>query len=85
MSDNALPFLLFNLMMRGMNATVVHGDSITRKVKQVYLIANENNDFMDFSTLNIFPHSKDVEKTFNVGEWLEEEKTRIELKEAWLL
>lgn len=85
LSDNALPFLLFNLMIRGMNATVVHGDSITRKVKQVYLIANENDDFMDFSTLNVFPHSKDVEETFNVGEWLEEEKTRIELKEAWLL
>ena len=85
LSDNALPFLLFNLMIRGMNATVVHGDSIARKVKQVYLIANENDDFMDFSTLNIFPHSKDVEETFNVGEWLEEEKTRIELKEAWLL
>ena len=85
LSDNALPFLLFNLMIRGMNATVVHGDSITRKAKQVYLIANENDDFMDFSTLNVFPHSKDVEETFNVGEWLEEEKTRIELKEAWLL
>lgn len=85
LSDNALPFLLFNLMIRGMNATVVHGDSIARKVKQVYLIANENDDFMDFSTLNIFPHSKDVEEAFNVGEWLEEEKTRIELKEAWLL
>lgn len=85
LSDNALPFLLFNLMIRGMNATVVHGDSIARKAKQVYLIANENDDFMDFSTLNIFPHSKDVEEAFNVGEWLEEEKTRIELKEAWLL
>lgn len=85
LSDNALPFLLFNLMIRGMNATVVHGDSITRKVKQVYLIANENDDFMDFSTLNVFPHSKDVEEFFGVAEWLEEEKTRIELKEAWLL
>ena len=35
LSDNALPFLLFNLMIRGMNATVVHGDSIARKVKQI--------------------------------------------------
>lgn len=35
-SDRAMPFLLFNLMIRNVNATVFHGDSLTRKAKHIY-------------------------------------------------
>lgn len=35
-SDRAFPFLLFNLSIRNMNATVVHGNTLTREVTAVY-------------------------------------------------
>ncbi|SFH68942.1 N-6 DNA methylase [Pisciglobus halotolerans] len=72
LSDRAIPFLLFNLMIRGMNATVVHGDSLLREAKQIYFIQNENDDFMAFSSLNVMPHSEVAAKEFGVKEWLED-------------
>lgn len=81
LSDRSIPFLLFNLMIRGMNATVFHGDSLTREVKQIYFVQNEENDFMKFSSLNIMPHSKDTEKMFGVRKWLEEPIDHIESTE----
>lgn len=81
LSDRSIPFLLFNLMIRGMNATVLHGDSLGREVKQIYFVQNEKNDFMGFSSLNIMLHSKDVERMFNVRKWLEEPIDHIESKE----
>ncbi|MEE6710556.1 N-6 DNA methylase, partial [Lacticaseibacillus paracasei] len=38
LGDSALPFLIFNCAIRGMNATIVHGDSLTRAARQVYFI-----------------------------------------------
>lgn len=78
LSDRALPFLLFNLMIRGMNASVIHGDSLTREAKQVYFIQNDKDDHMSFSSLNVMPHSKDVEKYFDIRKWLEEPVKHIE-------
>ena len=78
LSDRSIPFLLFNLMIRGMNATVVHGDSLQREVKQVYFIQNEQDDFLQFSSVNIMPHNEMVTKEFNVAKWLEEEVDHIE-------
>lgn len=37
-SDRAMPFLLFNLAIRNMDAVVFHGDSLTRKAKGYYRI-----------------------------------------------
>ncbi|WP_252796782.1 N-6 DNA methylase [Fructilactobacillus hinvesii] len=34
----ALPFLLFNMMIRNMNATVISGDVLTQKINHVYEI-----------------------------------------------
>ncbi|MBC2242240.1 SAM-dependent DNA methyltransferase [Listeria booriae] len=81
LSDRAIPFLLFNLLIRGMNATVVHGDVLSREVKQVYFIQNEHNDHLLFSSLNVFPHSKKVGNEFNVHTWLEAELNHIESSE----
>lgn len=78
LSDRALPFLLFNLLIRGMNAVVVHGDVLSREVKQIYFIQNETDDFMGFSSLNVMPHTKTVEQFFNVLEWKESAKDYIE-------
>lgn len=78
LSDRALPFLLFNLLIRGMNAVVIHGDVLSREVKQIYFIQNETDDFMKFSSLNVMPHTKTVEQFFNILEWKEPAKDYIE-------
>lgn len=78
LSDRSIPFLLFNLMIRGMNATVLHGDSLTREVKQIYFVQNDDDDFMKFSSLNIFPHDEQVSKIFDVNQWLEVPVQHIE-------
>lgn len=78
LSDATIPFLLFNLLLRGMNATVVHGDSLTREVKQIYFIQNVHNDALLFSSLNVMPHNSMITSEFNVKSWLEDEIDHIE-------
>ena len=78
LSDRALPFLLFNLAIRGINAFVLHGDVLSREFKQVYFIQNDNDDMMHFSSINIMPHSKMVEEEFDVRDWIEEEIKHVE-------
>lgn len=78
LADRAVPFLLFNLAIRGMNATVVHGDVLSREVKQVYYLQNTKDDFLAFSDINIMPHNKTVEQEFNIKKWVEEPITYIE-------
>lgn len=78
LSDRAIPFLLFNLAIRGMNATVLHGDLLSREVKQVYFLQNTKDDFLSFSDINIMPHTKTVEQEFNIQKWLDEPIEHIE-------
>jgi len=58
LADNAIPYLLHNLALRGINCAVVHGDALERSVKQIYFIQNSNDDFLGFSDINVMPHSK---------------------------
>ncbi|HIW31271.1 MAG TPA: N-6 DNA methylase [Candidatus Paenibacillus intestinavium] len=83
LSDRAIPFLLFNLLIRGMNATVVHGDALTRAVKQVYFIQNTTDNMLDFSDLNVMPHSNWATEEFNVKTWSEEPIVHIETEKWW--
>lgn len=78
LSDRALPFLLFNLCIRGMNAIVIHGDSLSREVSNIYFIQNDKNDFLRFSSLNVMPRSQEVENYFNVKSWKGEPIIHIE-------
>lgn len=66
LSDRTIPFLLLNLMIRGMNANVVHCDVLTREAKGAFFIQNDNDDFMLFSSLNVLPYSKEVEEHLNI-------------------
>lgn len=66
LSDRTVPFLLINIMIRGMNATVIHGDSLTRKAKGVFFVQNFENKPLNFSDLNVFPYNENSEKLFNV-------------------
>lgn len=60
LSDRAIPFLLFNVMIRGMNAVVVHCDVLSREAKAVYFVQNDSDDHMRFSSLNILPQTDEV-------------------------
>lgn len=66
LSDRATPFLLFNLLIRGINAVVIHGDVLSRCAKDVYLCINENGDYNSFSELVKLPQNKNVEFMFSV-------------------
>ncbi|MFI3887594.1 N-6 DNA methylase [Streptococcus parauberis] len=70
LSDRAIPFLLFNMLIRGMNGIVVHGDALTREIKNVYFIQNTSDDYMKFSDLNVMPRNEFAEKEFNVRKWI---------------
>lgn len=66
LSDRAVPFLLFNLLIRGTNAVVIHCDVLTRKAKGVFFIQNDNDDYLHFSTLNVLPYTDFVAKELMV-------------------
>lgn len=66
LSSKTIPFLLFNLMIRGINAIVIHGNALTLEAFDVYWIYNESNNAMGFSDLFIAPHEERIEKMFGV-------------------
>lgn len=66
LADKTIPFLLFNLLIRGMNAIVIHRNTLTRKAKNIYHCFNEDNNAMGFSTLYVLPKTENTEKVFGV-------------------
>lgn len=66
LSDRAIPFLLINMMIRGMNGVVLHCDSLTRNCKNAYFICNTNNDYLKFSGITNIPHIEKFEKELMV-------------------
>lgn len=78
MGDNAIPYLLHNLALRGMNCIVIHGDTLERTVKQIYFVQNSADDFLGFSDINVMPHTDDVKNQFDVREWEEDAIDHIE-------
>lgn len=53
-SDRALPFLLFNLVIRNVDAIVCHGDSLTRDFKAIYQI-KKSERFSEIQMLENLP------------------------------
>ncbi|WP_039068279.1 N-6 DNA methylase [Staphylococcus shinii] len=87
LSDRAIPFLLFNMIIRGMNGNVVQCDVLTRESTGAFFIQNDANDFMGFSSLNLLPYNEDTETELNI-EFVEEKYTPIKQTEKipeWLL
>lgn len=56
-SDRAMPFLLFNLAIRNMNAVICHGDALTRNFKHIYKLT-KGNQFSDIEEINDEPKYK---------------------------
>lgn len=48
LSDKTIPFLLFNLAIRGISGIVFHGDTLRNEYKAVYILTNELNSPCDF-------------------------------------
>lgn len=81
LSSRAIPFLLFNLLIRGMNAVVIHCDVISRKAEGAFFVQNDYDDHMKFSSLNLLPYSESTSEFLRI-EWKNEKyKPIIETKE----
>lgn len=68
LSDRAIPFLLFNAAIRGINAVVIQCDSLSRKAKRAFYVKSDSYDFLAFSDILEIPKTDDFAKFLNV-EW----------------
>jgi len=66
MSDRAIPFLLFNVAIRGMNAAILHCNSLIRECYGAFLVQNEKDLAQEFSSISVMPYSERCAKYFNV-------------------
>lgn len=74
LSDRAIPFLLFNSAIRGINAVVIQCDSLSRKAKRAFYVKSDNKDFLAFSDILEIPKTDKFAKFLDV-EWnLDEEE-----------
>lgn len=69
LSDRSLPFLIFNMSIRGMNGLILHGDSLTREFKHAYFIRNDSDDFMAFSEVIDMTGNELLAQDYNVKKW----------------
>lgn len=69
MSDRALPFLLFNMSIRGMNGVAVQCDSLTRIAQAAYFIRNDSDDYLSFSEIIALPKNDEVLRACNLKGW----------------
>ena len=82
LSDRAFPFLLFNLLIRGMNAVAIHGDALERTARGVFLIQNDLDEPLAFSSLNVMPYTSQVLDFFNLTGW-SEQRYQEHIESAW--
>lgn len=60
LSDRAIPFLLFNTLIRGMNAIVIHCDVLSRNTYGTFFVQNDKDDHLQLSSLNVMSYSQGV-------------------------
>ena len=70
LSDRAVPFLIFNMAIRGMNGVAIQCDSLSREAKEAYFIRNDTDNALAFSEVIEVPKTKDFEKELNIN-WKE--------------
>lgn len=66
LSERTIPFLLMNLMIRGVNAVVIHCDTMTRKAYGAFYIQNYSNDALSYSDLNVLPYTTYIEQLLEI-------------------
>ena len=70
LSDRSLPFLIFNMAIRGMNGAILHGDSLTREFKNVYFIRSLSNQYEGFSEVHVMQKSDKLMEFMNIHKWV---------------
>lgn len=70
MSDRAIPFLIFNMAIRGMNGVAVQCNSLSREAKEAYFIRNDSDNFLGFSKVIKLPHTKDLGQELHINKWV---------------
>lgn len=63
-SDRAMPFLLFNLAIRNVDAIVCHGDSLTREFKKIYRLS-KSDEFSEIEIVSELPDTKNQTVVMN--------------------
>lgn len=71
LSDRAVPFLIFNMAIRGINGVILHGDALTREFKAVYFIRNMTSDYQTYSEVIKMPKTDALMQELNIKEWSE--------------
>ena len=70
LSDRAVPFLIFNMAIRGMNGVILHGDSLERTFKEVYFIRNESTEFLKYSEVFVMPKTEMLMAEFDIKKFI---------------
>lgn len=70
LSDRAVPFLIFNMSIRGMNGVVLHGDSLERTFKDVYFIRNDSADHMAYSEVIKMERTDHLMRELAIQNWI---------------
>ena len=60
LSDRAIPFLIFNMSIRGMNGSITQCDCLSRKATHAYFIHNNTSNYLGFSEVIELPKNQEV-------------------------
>ena len=66
LSDRAIPFLIFNMSIRGMNGSITQCDSLSRKATRAFFIRNDTDNYLGFSEVIELPKNQEVAELLNV-------------------
>lgn len=72
LSDRSIPFLIFNMAIRGINGVILHGDALSREFKAVYFIRNNTSDYQSYSEVIEVPKTKSLMQEFNIKKWIDD-------------
>lgn len=60
LSDRAIPFLIFNMSIRGMNGSITQCDCLSRKATRAFFIRNNTSNYLGFSEVIELPKNQEV-------------------------
>ena len=66
LSDRAIPFLIFNMAIRGMNGSITQCDSLSRKATRAFFIRNDTDNYLGFSEVIELPKNQEVAELLGV-------------------
>ena len=60
LSDRAIPFLIFNMAIRGINGAITQCDSLSRKATRAFFIKKDTPNYLGFSEVIELPKNQEV-------------------------